>query len=122
MQTQDIPHWKDFHDLKEPVISSTAVHTQGIKQLLHPATAAKIVLCGRDDARLPVDMDAAPPPSPAQGSAGAGASADSPAEERSQAGGGDDASNSASAPGTPVRSEEKRGKGAPLRAEVQAAP
>ena len=96
------------------------VTIQGIKQLLHPATAAKIVLCGRDDARLPVDMDAATPPSPAQGSAGA--SAEGPAEAGSDAGGGDDAPAGASAPGTPARAEEKRGKGAPLRAEVQAAP
>ena len=98
------------------------VTIQGIKQLLHPATAAKIVLCGRDDPRLPVGMDAATLPSPAQGSAGAGASADSPAEEGSDAGGGDDAPAGANAPGTPARAEEKRGKGAPLRAEVQAAP
>ena len=100
----------------------SAVTTQGIKQLLHPATAAKIVLCGRDDARLPVDMDAAPPPSPAKGSDGADATADSPAEEGSDVGRAEDASNGASAPGTPARAEQGRGKGAPLRAEVQAAP
>lgn len=94
---------------------------QGIKQLLHPATAAKIVLCGRDDARLPVDMDVAPPPSPAQGSASAAASAESSAQGGSDVSGGDDAPNGASAPGTPAKAEG-RGKGAPLRAEAQAAP
>ncbi|KAK9828057.1 hypothetical protein WJX81_006250 [Elliptochloris bilobata] len=39
---------------------------QAIKQLLHPTTAAKIILCGRDDARLPISMDAVSPPNPAQ--------------------------------------------------------
>ena len=92
---------------------------QGIKQLLHPATAAKIVLCGRNDARLPVDMDAAPQPSPAQGPAST--SPESPAGEGSGVCGGSDASSGASAPCNPARAEVQ-GKGGTVRAEVQAAP
>ncbi len=53
---------------------------QAIKQLLHPATAAKIILCARDDARLPVDMDARAPSASEREGGGADPAAGKPEE------------------------------------------
>jgi hypothetical protein len=59
---------------------------QAIKQLLHPATAAKIILCARDDARLPVDMDAHTPSATEREGGGADPAAGEPEQAGAPAG------------------------------------